>query len=190
MEFGANSISAFAIPLFSVAAFLTDVAYGRIFNWLTIPAILLGLGFSTFHAGVLGPGGLITALLGVGAGLVLFGWLFALRAIGGGDVKFLMALGAWAGPMFAFEVALLSILLGGVLGIFQLLFKRKLADFWRRMHRFLLSIFVKELVVESPSLDRKLTMPFGVPLAIAAVWTLFARPLHTLTAGLGISLWS
>ncbi|HAR43885.1 MAG TPA: hypothetical protein DCS07_14830 [Bdellovibrionales bacterium] len=165
----------YAIPLISLVALFTDLVWGRIFNWFTLPVFCLGLVASFYVSGFSGLG---TGLLGAVAGLVLFGWLFALRVMGGGDVKLLMALGAWTDPKYVFETAILSILLGGVLAALLLLAKGRLPDFSRRLYRFLLSVFIRELEIQAPVVDRKLTMPFGIPIAIAAVWVLFDHPLQ------------
>jgi hypothetical protein len=76
----------------SIGAAATDLLWGRIYNWLTAPALVFGLAVS---AGLGGWSGLGDSLLGALAGLLLYGWMFWLRVLGGGDVKLLMALGAW-----------------------------------------------------------------------------------------------
>ena len=117
------------------------------------------------------------AVLGAGAGLFFYGWMFWLRVMGGGDVKLLMALGAWGGLAFTEEVALLGVLLGGGLAVVHAGVQRKMLSFAAKMKRFLLTIFVSELELEMPRVDRKLTMPFGVPIAAAAIWSVLSHPL-------------
>lgn len=157
----------------SLVAVLTDVLRGRIYNWLTLPALAAGL-VASFSVGGLATGG--DALLGAGAGLALYGWIFFLGFMGGGDVKLLMALGAWGGLRFAVETALLGVLLGGLMSVGMLAVHGRLRDFARRMHRFLLTLFVKELEIETPQVDRKLTMPYGIPIAAAAIWIVLGDP--------------
>ncbi|MEK6705155.1 MAG: hypothetical protein AABZ06_05155, partial [Bdellovibrionota bacterium] len=86
-------------------------------------------------------------------------------------------LGAWGGPRYVLEVAVLGVMLGGLLAICKLIAKRRVLDFSRKLYRFLLSLFIKELEIETPKIDRGFTMPFGVALAVAAVWTVFDVPL-------------
>ncbi len=172
--FGQTSVILYAITAVSLIAFATDVTVGKIFNWLVLPAIGLAL-IAAFHfSGIQGLG---NALLGALSGLILYGWIFALGLIGGGDVKFLMALGAWGGCKFAFEVAVLSILLGGVMAIGVLLYKKRAFDFLVRMQVFVASMFIKEMGVQKPELDKKLQMPFGIPMAIAAVLIAWGVPI-------------
>lgn len=75
----------------------TDWRYGKVHNWLTYPAIAVGLAYWTV-AGLLGAehGG-FGAVLAMLAGLVPFAIVFALGGIGGGDVKLMGAVGALSG---------------------------------------------------------------------------------------------
>jgi len=154
-------------------ALVTDLLWGRIFNWLTIPAILIGLAVSFFLGGWNGLG---SSFLGVIAAFVIYGALFAFRVMGAGDVKLLMAIGAWGGLKVSLQVALLGVLLGGAMAFVILLFKGRLPGFLRKIHASLLSFFVRELEFQPPKVDRKLTMPFGIPLAIAAIWVVTLHP--------------
>jgi prepilin peptidase CpaA len=174
---GETDFFIYAVTAISVLAALTDLVRGRIYNWLTAPALIAGIAASTW---ALGWNGLGQALLGALTGFLLYGWMFSLRVMGGGDVKLLMALGAWGGVRYAVEVGLLGILLGGLMAVGILLAKGKLGDFTGRMKRFLLTVFVKELELEAPRVDRKMIMPFGVPIAVAAIWTAFGKPLQSL----------
>jgi prepilin peptidase CpaA len=108
------TIPALAILFLAIAASFTDVARGRIFNWLTIPMALFALVFAFATQGF---SGLAHALLGMGLGLLLYGWMFFFRMMGGGDVKLLMAFGAWGGIQFVEQVAIMGILLGGVMAL-------------------------------------------------------------------------
>lgn len=183
MSGGTNSIQSYAILAFSSVAVVTDLARGRIYNWLTLPMLISGLLFTVV---LFGWAATWNALLAVVAGLLLFGWMFYLGVMGGGDVKFLMALGAWGGLRYVTEVAILSIAVGGVMSLGILIFSGRIVSFARRMYRFLLTVFVKELEFEAPQIDRQSKMPFGIPIAIAAVWAAFADPFQQL----GVRLWN
>lgn len=172
--FGKTELFHYLIILIAVIAAVTDVFRGKIFNWLTLPAIVLGLIAS---AGLGGWSGAVNAFLGVFVGFILYSWMFWQGAMGGGDVKLLMALGAWGGLRYVTEVAVLGIFLGGLLAMALLVLRGHALDFVSRMYQFLLTIFVKELKLELPKMNRNLTMPFGVPIAAAAIWVLLYDPL-------------
>ncbi len=166
----------------AVAVTVMDLLRGRIYNWFTIPFALCGFLVSSFCLGWQGSG---QALLGFLAGFLFYGWMFGLRILGGGDVKYLMALGAWGGWRYAEEVAILGILIGGLMSFGILCITGRIFDFLRRIREFLLSIFISELEVQLPKVDKTSKMPFGIPISIAAVWVAFAHPFESL----GIQLW-
>ncbi len=172
----------YAIIAIALIATVTDLAKGKIFNALTLPGLVAGVLVASWFGGWRAGG---DALLGAVAGLVLYGWMFWLRAMGGGDVKLLMAFGAWGGLHYAEEVAILGVLTGGALSLLVLLFTGRIVDFVKRMHYFFLTLFVKELEVEPPKIDRKHAIPFGLPLSVAAVWVVLLDPF----AKWGIHLW-
>jgi prepilin peptidase CpaA len=161
------TIPAIAVVFLAIAASFTDVARGRIFNWLTIPMALSALVFAFATQGF---SGLAHALLGMGLGLVLYGCLFFFRMLGGGDVKLLMAFGAWGGIQFVEQVAVMGIILGGVMALAMIAFKAKSAENMGKKH------------------SGKQMMPFGVPISIAAVWVQFGHPVEYLAEHWGLHL--
>jgi prepilin peptidase CpaA len=180
---GKTDLFAYAVTAICALAALTDLWKGRIYNWLTLPALVLGLAYATYAGGWLGLGeSLVAAVLG----MFLLGWMFWLGVMGGGDVKLLMALGAWGGLRYVCEVALLSVFLGGALAVAILVGKGRFRSFARRFYAFLLPLFVKELEYTSPKIDRQLTMPYGIPIAVAGAWIAWGgNPLERL----GLGLW-
>ena len=97
-----------------LAAAATDIHRRRIPNWLTLSGVCAGLALNTFLSGWRGLGTSVAGLLlGFGAYLLLY----ALRAMGAGDVKLMAALGAIIGPENWVAVFLASAVAGGVLVI-------------------------------------------------------------------------
>jgi prepilin peptidase CpaA len=84
------------LPLLAtlVWAAAQDSATRRLPNWLTFGLILSGLLRALLPGQPVTPGGAILGLL-VGGGLLFP--QFAIRAIGGGDVKLMAGVGAWLG---------------------------------------------------------------------------------------------
>ncbi len=157
-----------------------DLSFRKIFNFFTIPAALLGFIYSIFN---LGAEGGLQSILGMLSGLILFGGLFGFKVLGGGDVKLLMVFGAWGGYRYVLDVALLSILLGGFISILTLIFNRKFLNFSKKMLSFLISILIKELLVQWPKIDSSQTIPFGLPMAVAAIWVMLKNPFHGMGFG-------
>lgn len=164
----------------AVVASTTDLLYSKIFNWLTLSTALAGFIAGFYFAGW---NGLTQAALGLGAGLLLFGWIFALGQLGGGDVKYLMALGAWGGPRFALQVALLSVCLGGLLSLGSLTSTGRLRSFLSRIFHYFLSLWIawsaQTPPPNLPKLDQSQKIPFALPISIAAILVVFFHPFET-----------
>jgi len=101
------------VVVVAVAACVCDLRTRRIPNALTFGAPLAA---AIFHAVTGGTAGLMASAGGWLLGIALFFPFFALRGLGGGDVKLLGALGAWLGPAAVFHVGLYSAIAGGVIG--------------------------------------------------------------------------
>jgi prepilin peptidase CpaA len=107
----------------AAVAAATDVRKGLVYNWLTLPAILLGIGLSIFQEGWTGLGlSILGMVLGGGALLIPF----CLGGMGGGDVKLMAAIGAIMGPLFVGETLLVSILAGGIMALGLMIIRGKL----------------------------------------------------------------
>jgi prepilin peptidase CpaA len=157
------------------AATYWDLRERRIPNAITLPA--LGLALALHGATQAGQGLLLSALGALVAGaLLLPGYL--LRATGAGDVKLLMAVGAFLGWPSALLAGLLSLVVGGVLGLAFALLKGRLGAVLGRslgLARWM------ALRAAGAPLDRPgtsgLKLPFGVAIALATVWVAWAPPL-------------
>jgi prepilin peptidase CpaA len=119
------SLPMLAAGLVALIAVLTDLRWRRIPNWLSGGGLLLGLignlvlaSLSAGESGALP--GVLSAAAGAGLGFVLLFPLYAIRikglghAMGAGDVKLLVALGAIVGPHALVSVALYGALAGAV----------------------------------------------------------------------------
>jgi len=98
----------------AVAAAVIDVQQRRIPNWLTYPAIGIGVLLRAYYFGWYG---LLTALGGclLAGGIVSL--FYAVRAMGAGDVKLLAALGTMVGPGHALILLMATALAGGVMAL-------------------------------------------------------------------------
>ncbi|MGE8365847.1 A24 family peptidase [Cupriavidus sp.] len=104
-------IGPFAIVLVLAAAAL-DLKSRRIPNWLTFGAWLLAL---PLQMAMHGPAhGALAWTTGWLTGFACFLPFYLLRGMAAGDVKLMAAVGALLGAGMAFEIALLTFLLGGM----------------------------------------------------------------------------
>lgn len=123
-----------ALALIVLIALRTDMSQQRISNLLILFALAAGVlvnligpqagirsaGLLTHAPGALGLKG---ALLGALAGLAIFLPLYALRAMGAGDVKLMAAIGSFIGPVALVNVALCVLVMGGVLAVGRMVWK-------------------------------------------------------------------
>ncbi|MFM8268776.1 MAG: prepilin peptidase [Pseudomonadota bacterium] len=107
-----------------VVASVTDLLWSKIFNALTFPFLVGGLLFRFFSFGL---NDLETALLSVGVAVLVFFPLYYSQVLAAGDVKLLMAAGAWLIPNETFKLAGLTIVIGAIAGLLILIF-RKIVD--------------------------------------------------------------
>ena len=153
-------LAALAIAL--LVAAVTDLRSRHIGNWLN-GAIALGAPLFWWASGLaLWPDVALQLAVALATFAVL-AVLFALRAMGGGDVKLLTALALWIAPMLFLKLVIVMALVGGVL---TLVFGVR--NVMRRQRE-------------------KLAIPYGVAIAMAGLWVLGTSylPLGTAASGLG-----
>lgn len=94
-------------------ATVTDVRRGRVPNVLTLGGAAAAFGvFGTHDTAELG-----WSVAGWLVGIALFLPFFAMRGMGGGDVKLLGAIGAWVGPLKIVHIGIVVAIVGGVAAI-------------------------------------------------------------------------
>ncbi len=161
------------LPLFAMllCASVQDLRNRRIRNWLTFSLILTGVGRALFAIGPLSP---MQAILGMLAGASLPIILFALGALGGGDVKLLAGVGAWLGVSAAFEVFCAAAVLGMVVVLIQAAIQGRLRTLSRNSAVLVLNLAHLDQVGldhtvatgrDSRSIEKPL--PYAVPVLIA-----------------------
>lgn len=97
-----------------IAATICDLIWGKIFNWVNGLFLLGGL-FTHFY--LWGINGLYSPLAGIAVAFIFFFPLYLLKAFAAGDVKLLMAVGAWADPKLVLQLGVAAILVGAVVGL-------------------------------------------------------------------------
>jgi prepilin peptidase CpaA len=136
-----------ALAIALVVAAFTDIRSRQISNWLN-GAIALGAPLFWWSSGLaLWPD--IAMQLGVAvAAFAVFAGLFALKMMGGGDVKLLTVLALWVSPAIFMQLLVIMALAGGVLTVVMFI--------WHTARR------QKE----------RLAIPYGVAIAFGGLWVL------------------
>jgi prepilin peptidase CpaA len=157
-----------------LGAMVYDVRYRRIPNWLTVTGVVIGVALNGFlDQGR--PGLFVGSLLGLAIGFGVYFVLYALHAMGAGDVKLMAAIGAIVGWPDWFGIFIITAIIGGIMALILVVARGRLKKtFWNVA--FILSelkggrpayMRKEELDVKSP---KALGLPHG---AVIAVGTLF-----------------
>jgi prepilin peptidase CpaA len=111
-------------PLMAVLALaaIIDSRYRRIPNWLTFGLLLAGLGRAAMFGHT---GDFEKALFGMLVGGLFPLILYAISAVGGGDVKLLAAIGAWVGAGPAILIFMVEAVLGLGIVLVQAMVQRR-----------------------------------------------------------------
>lgn len=154
--------------LLSLVAGWTDWRSRRIPNWLTVPALAIGITANTILGGW---GGLKNSLLGASVGLGLLLPFVLLRSLGAGDWKLAGALGAFTGPTLLIDLLLASVFVAGVMAIGLVIYKGRVLQTLRNIGHILISLVTFRLPGSRVSLDNPdaLKVPYGVALALTVV---------------------
>lgn len=168
-----------ASVVLALAAIYTDVRWGKIFNWLTVPFAVLGLGLNTlgFNPAVeAGWPGLLLSLEGIGAGFAL--WLvskFLGRILGGGDIKLLMAFGALLGPLFMLWTLVWGALIGGVMAVVMVLRRGLLLKTFRKLGTSLYLRAAVSTPMEITESAGEVRLPYAIALGVGSLVTIALR---------------
>src|ERR1043165_9279953 len=120
----------------AIIAGWTDWRSRRIPNWLTVPALILGIAANTLAHGWTGAK---ESLLGAGLGLGLLLPFVLLRSLGGGDWKLVGALGAFLGPPRLIIVLVATILVAGAMAVILIIWKRRVGRTLRNLAHLVVS---------------------------------------------------
>ena len=159
------------LPLIVIAA-VYDLRYRRIPNWLTLSGIIGGLAMNMAMAPVWP--GLKFSLLGFAIGFGVYFALYAIRAMGAGDVKLMAAVGSIVGWQNWFGIFVVTAVLGGLLAVILSVLRKRLGvTLWNV--GFILSemkhgrpayLGKEELDVKS---EKALRMPHGAVIALGTI---------------------
>lgn len=144
----------------------TDVLRGKVYNVVTVPAMVVGVtGAAVMHGW--------SGLLGSMGGLLLGGALlflpFAFHVLGAGDVKLSAAVGAVAGPWFVFQTVLAAFLFAAVATVVIRLYQGRLLQTVKRSGLFFLGLVFPTYRPDMSEARQEQGIPFALCLAVGAM---------------------
>ena len=177
----------YTLIILIIFAVFFDLTQKRIPNFLTFPAILLGLIIFTIQGGF---EGLIQGLSGFGVGIAVFFLFFALGVMGGGDVKLMGAIGALKGVEFIIYTTIFTGIIGGIMAVAYMIIKGQAMITLKKVFFSGATFFFKTLffrlrnsyfnylsvhfsdkleALQQGGKSKKVYMPYGVAIAIGAL---------------------
>jgi len=141
----------------TVATF-TDLRSATIPNRLTLPVIGLA---PLLHLAFGGVDALVVSLLGLALCAAVPAFMFVKRAIGGGDVKLLAAIGALAGPGLGLEIQLLAFTTAALFAFGRLAWDGKLLGMLRNCLWVILNVFLPKRHRREIPAESMTSMRFG-----------------------------
>jgi prepilin peptidase CpaA len=176
-QFLAERWPVWLVTITLVVAATIDGIKLKVPNRITFPLIIGGWVYNTWCYGLEGLG---MSLLGTVVGLALLLPAYAIGGMGAGDVKLLAGVGAWVGGTVTFYAFCVSTVIGAVLAIAMVLYRRA----WARHRDQFMLIMGEILTIRDPeqlsaiAAERKssmLLLPYGIPIALGTIayfaWT-------------------
>ena len=180
------------VMILTAAAVVCDVRTNKLPNWLTVSGFCSGVlfhavdGFCQLRLAWAG-GGLLFSLGGFATGFGILFVLWLIGASGGGDVKFMGALGAWLGAWMTFQVLVASALFAGVCTLGLMVLGWFGVTLWKAPRAAVKSQAKGKKTADSARtrsylFGRQAAVPYGVPAALATwsvlvlQWTGYAIP--------------
>lgn len=145
----------------AVASGVTDLLKRKIYDFLTYPAIALGLILRLIGHGFGGlfDQGLLAAIFGAGFCALVFGIFYLWgKGFGAGDVKLMTAVGALGGFVHSLTCAMATALIGAVLALVLLFGSAKGRASMKRLFR------------RRRADEERATVPYGVAIALGVIW--------------------
>jgi len=160
------SDSAMVLPLSGIltAAAYTDLRSHRIPNKLIVLGLIMA---GAFQLVTNGAHGLLSGFLAAVLGLGCFMPLYALRAMGAGDVKLMAVVGFFTSPRGVVYAVVLSLLAGGLCALGYLI--------WRAIRAYAGAVVQEGIAAGAISafvaarLARRDRLPFALPIAVGGV---------------------
>jgi prepilin peptidase CpaA len=167
------------IPLCVVALAIvtasTDLVARRIPNPIVLCGLIAALCVQVWLHGLWS--GALLWIEGALAGFAVLFPFYLLRGMAAGDVKLLMAIGAWVGPAIALHIALVTFLVGGAWSLVVIVRSGKVRQLMQLVARGFSRWIpgAAAMAIAPPGQQATLgTLPYGVAIAAGTIGVLFA----------------
>ena len=196
MPFEINSLivplwSAAAMVVLMVTAAVVDLRCGKVPNWLTYPAIAIGLAGHAaggYAAGSVFGGngdqmGLGGALIGFAAGFfpMLLCWLAG--GIGGGDAKLMGAVGALGGYKIALGAMLFGFVIAGLMAVVVMIRRRIVRRTVQRVWHTVVLLIIPGAKPADPTGPDSPTVPLAVALCLGTFVAMLEPVIRSILGG-------
>jgi len=161
------------------AAAVIDLKTGKVPNWLTYPAVVLGFAVGGIMGGWSGFG---SSTAGFAVGFVPL-LLFSRTGAGlhGGDVKLMGAVGALRGWPFIIAGLFYSFIVAAVLGIVLMIWRGQTRATLTRIGRTIKTVVLPGVAIVSPTSPESIRVPFAACVCLGTAWALIEAALkHSL----------
>ena len=161
------------LVVFIIITLVTDLKYRKIFNFITLPAIILGLGVNTISGGF---AGFMHSFLGMAAGFCFLIVIYLLGGVGAGDVKYMAVVGSLKGVKFLVLGGLYGAIAAGAYAVIMLAIRKRL---FYTLNKVVIALvcFISSKKKESLEFDPgdSLKLPYSVFLSIGMIIRLIAN---------------
>ena len=145
-----------------------DYRERRVPNWLNAVIAAMGFAAQGWYGGAAGLGAAALGLL-VGFMVLILPWL--MHGMGAGDVKLMMAIGAWLGPAWTLIAFCLGVVVGGIIATTMILSSGRLWQARANLVTILCKVSNRSTIFSEFGSaksfgDTSQLLPYGVPLTI------------------------
>jgi len=149
----------------------TDLRYGKIYNFITIPLIIFGLSFNSYLSTITGSIPLINSIYGVFLAFVLFIIFYFLGVLGAGDIKLFMGIGALKGHIFLIHAILFAGVVSLILSLMVFLFFALRSYKFKGVINFMILFFHNNVMVANEELKPilKKNLKFGISIVFGTI---------------------
>lgn len=155
-------------------AVFTDLTQRKIPNLLIVAGLVVAFIGQLFLAG---GQGWLAWLFGMLAGFAAFLPLYLLRGMAAGDVKLMATVGAFVGWGMAFQIALVSFVFGGVLGILVIVGKGRIVQAWHNICLIIMPLVTRRAGVNIGATDISSqsvgNLPYATAIALGSLTVLY-----------------